>query len=287
MKTFKNEHKNFTLGVLSGGVLSWGFLSGVFLSGVYVRGGGFVQGGFCLRTRNKVQIYASSVKSPSAFQHVKRGGDTCWPRSAESSGKGCYRNLFPRSKSIHFHHLHHLEEGWGEKTSGRHARTESVCRVSSIQDGGYITAERYPLERRLHDKAGSSRCLLDYSSGSKIKDLFKIFLEGRALSGHMSTIRPLSISKVVHQDTLKPVIAFLRSLGIRLLIFLDDILIMADSPERAAEYTEIVIRVLESPGFVIKKKKSILKPTQTIPFLGFIVNSIKMLLLLPEGKLQK
>ena len=90
----------------------------------------------------------------------------------------------------------------GEKASSRHARTESVCRVSSIQDGGYMIAERYPLERRLHDKAGSSRPLLtDYSSWSKIKDLFKIFLEGHALSVHMSTIRPLSISKVVYQDT--------------------------------------------------------------------------------------
>ena len=39
-------------------------------------------------------------------------------------------------------------------------------------------------------------CLLDYSSRSKIKDLFKIFLEGRNLSVHMSTIWPLTISKV-------------------------------------------------------------------------------------------
>ena len=86
--------------------------------------------------------------------------------------------------------------------------------------------------------------------------------------------------------TLKPVIVFLRSMGIRLLIFLD-ILIMTDSLERAADHTEIVISVLESLGFVIKKKKSILKPTQTIPLLGFIVNSIKMLHLLPEEKLQR
>ena len=191
--------------------------------------------------------------------------------------------MFPKSKSIHFQHFHNLEEGWEEKASGKHTRTESVCRVSSIQDGGYITAERYPLERKLHDKAGSSRCLLDYSSGSKI---FKIFLEGHALSVHMFTIRPFPSARLFTK-TLKPVTAFLRSVGIRLLIFLDDILIMTDSPERAVEYTEIVIRVLESLGFVIKKKKSILKPTQTIPFLGFIVNSIKMLLLLPEEKLQK
>ena len=89
----------------------------------------------------------------------------------------------------------------GGEASGSHVRTESVCRLSSIQDGGYITSERYCLERRLHDKAGSSRCLLDYSSRSKIKDLFKIFLEGHALSVHMSTIWPLTISRVVHQDT--------------------------------------------------------------------------------------
>ena len=53
--------------------------------------------------------------------------------------------------------LHHPEEGWGEKASGRHARAKSVCSVSSIQDGGYIAVEGYPPERRLHDKAGPAR----------------------------------------------------------------------------------------------------------------------------------
>ena len=52
----------------------------------------------------------------------------------------------------------------------------------------------------IHDKAGSSRCLLDYSIKSKIKDLFEIFLEGCALSVHMASIWPLPISKIVHQD---------------------------------------------------------------------------------------
>ena len=45
-------------------------------------------------------------------------------------------------------------------------------------------------------------------------------------------------------STLKRVIAFLRSIKICLLIFLDDILIMADSPERPAEHTEVVISKL-------------------------------------------
>ena len=146
------------------------------------------------------EIKFKSMPTQSSFQHDKRGGETCRPGGAESSGEGCYRNLFPRSKLIHFQHFHHPKEGLGEKASDRHARTESVCRVSSSQDGGYIATERYPPESGLHDKAGSSRRLLDYSSRSKVKNLLKIVLEGRALSVHMSTIWPFTISKVVRQD---------------------------------------------------------------------------------------
>ena len=239
--------------------------------------------------RNKVQIYANSVTSLSSFQHVKGGGETCRPGGAESSGKGCYKNLFPRPKSIHFQHFHHPKEGWGgggEKASGRHARTESVCEdlpfkmedISQLKDilqrGDYMT------------KLDLQNAYLTIPLGPKSKIFSRFWWKGVL---YQFTCLPfgLSPSARLFTKTLKPVIAFLRSVGIRLLIFLDDILIMADSLERAAEHTEIVIRVLESSGFVIKKRKSILKPTQTILFLGFIVNSLKMLLLLPEEKLQK
>ena len=103
----------------------------------------------------------------------------------------------------------------------------------------------------------------------------------------MSTIRPLSISKVVYQDTeasdcLSKIHGYSST----------NLLRRHPHNGRFSEascraHTEIVVRVLESLGFVTKKKKSVLKPTQTILFLGFIVNSIKMLLLLPEEKLQK
>ena len=69
----------------------------------------------------------------------------------------------------------------------------------------------------------------------------------------MSSTRPLLSAKFFTM-ALKPMIAFLRSTGICLLIFLDDILIMVNSLERAAEQTEIVMRVLESLGFVIKNE---------------------------------
>ena len=83
-----------------------------------------------------------------------------------------------------------------------------------------------------------------------------------------SSIRPLSVSKLVHQD-----IDAHDGLS---KIYGDSSanLLRQHPPDRAAEDTEIVIRVLEYSGFMIKKRKSILKPTQIIPFLHFIVNSL-------------
>ena len=71
---------------------------------------------------------------PHTFSMAKEE-EICQPGGPESSDKGCYGHLFSRSESVHLHHFHYPEEGWGEKVSGRHVRTESVCRVSSIQDG--------------------------------------------------------------------------------------------------------------------------------------------------------
>ena len=72
---------------------------------------------------------------------------------------------------------------------------------------------------------------------------------------------------------MKPVIAFLRAMGIRLFIFLDDILIMASSYELAMQHTDLVIQVLTSLGFVINFPKSILIPSKVLAYLGFEVNS--------------
>ena len=79
--------------------------------------------------------------------------------------------------------------------------------------------------------------------------------------------------------------AFLRAMGIRLLIFLDDILIMANSHELAMQHTDLVIQVLTSLGFVINFPMSILIPSKVLPYLGFEVNSDLMKLFLPREKL--
>ena len=97
----------------------------------------------------------------------------------------------------------------------------------------------------------------------------------------------LSCAPWVFTKTLKPVVAQLRQLGIRLVVYIDDILIMAESRELAQENVIGLVFLLENLGFVINRDKSILEPTQEIEFLGFNVNSVNTELSLPSKKIKQ
>ena len=86
---------------------------------------------------------------------------------------------------------------------------------------------------------------------------------------------------------LRPVTAAMRRKGIRLLVYLDDILVMAEGRETLRRHLSEVAETLSKLGFVINTKKSIFEPTQEIEFLGFIVDSKTMHLLLPQEKVDK
>ena len=94
----------------------------------------------------------------------------------------------------------------------------------------------------------------------------------------------LNVAPRVFTKLLKPVVAWLRGQGIRLIIYLDDILIMASSVELVKQHKQITIRLLESLGFLINYDKSMLIPTQKIQFLGLLIDSTQMLFILPETK---
>lgn len=83
---------------------------------------------------------------------------------------------------------------------------------------------------------------------------------------------------------LKTVMAFLRRQGIRLVIYLDDILILNESKSGLVADINTVIDLLQSLGFLINREKSIIAPTQTIEYLGLIVDSTDPSFSLPSSK---
>ena len=87
--------------------------------------------------------------------------------------------------------------------------------------------------------------------------------------------------------TLRPAIALLRELGERLIAYIDDILILAESKEVVVDQVEALIYLLKCLGFIINEKKSITTSTQVIEFLGLTVDSVSMKLKLPSEKMKK
>ena len=97
----------------------------------------------------------------------------------------------------------------------------------------------------------------------------------------------LASEPLVFTKILRPVVALLRKQGVRLIIYLDDILIMAESVEFPKTHANLAVSLLVSLGFMINHKKTVLTPSQQLEFLGFTVNSVTMTLSLTHDKLRQ
>ena len=91
----------------------------------------------------------------------------------------------------------------------------------------------------------------------------------------------LSCAPWVFTKTMKAVVTILREKGVRLIIYIDDILVMAESETLLKDHTAGIIYLLENLGFVINLSKLLLESTKTIDFLRFRLDSTTMELKLP------
>ena len=91
----------------------------------------------------------------------------------------------------------------------------------------------------------------------------------------------------IFTKVLKPVAAFLRSKAIRVLIYLDDFLLLAATMEVAVKNTQLIVILLQSLDFKINLKKSLLIPTQVLTFPGLQIDSMCMMISFPAEKANK
>ena len=78
----------------------------------------------------------------------------------------------------------------------------------------------------------------------------------------------LNVAPRIFTKILKPVLAKLRSLGIKVHGYLDDWLIRGNSPQQVAQHVQVVTSLLTDLGWMISWEKSNLVPTQVFTFLG-------------------
>lgn len=97
----------------------------------------------------------------------------------------------------------------------------------------------------------------------------------------------LSSAPRIFTKLFKPVMAFLRSKGIRCSMYIDDVIVMANSKRACYKAANICRRLLTYIGFVIHLGKSVVIPTQSIEQLGFLWDSDNMLVSLTERRRSK
>ena len=96
----------------------------------------------------------------------------------------------------------------------------------------------------------------------------------------------LSCAPWAFTKVLKPVVAFLRSLGVHLIMYIDDILIIEKSPDEVRDHVEVPIALLEDLDFIVNIEKFVTTPSQQIEFLRLQVDTITMCLSLLGHKIK-
>ena len=81
--------------------------------------------------------------------------------------------------------------------------------------------------------------------------------------------------------------AYFRFLGFRVIIIIDDLILIASSYDECLQQLDVLKQTLCELGFTANVEKSQLVPVNEILYLGFMINSIAMRLQLPVVNLEK
>lgn len=82
-------------------------------------------------------------------------------------------------------------------------------------------------------------------------------------------------------------VAYLREIGCTIVTYLDDTLVVGTVARECKNSLDKVITLFRSLGFVVNLEKSQLNPSQSVRYLGFIINTIEMKLFLPQDKMER
>lgn len=99
-----------------------------------------------------------------------------------------------------------------------------------------------------------------------------------------SPVRPGYSSSYRYQAAC-PVVMELKSHGLCLIIYLDDILLMASSPDILKSQFQMLMQLLQELGFILNLKK--MSRSQLNQDFGLLVNSTTLSISLPEDKIPK
>jgi len=96
----------------------------------------------------------------------------------------------------------------------------------------------------------------------------------------------LKVAPFIFQSVMKAVTAQLRHLGIRVLVYIDDVLILHQDRNTAHRHAQIAVNLLDTLGFVVSQEKTDTTPLQQFLYLGLDYDTRAVTVSAPPSKLR-
>ena len=143
-------------------------------------------------------------------------------------------------------------------------RDRSSIRISTplwkfhiFQNGRDSDNEKPPVSGGLARENRSQGCILQYPDRCTLQEV-PVF-PGRSIGKlYQFNCLPFGLASApwVFTKTLRPVIALGRELGMRLVVYIDDILLMAESKEKARDQANGLVYLMNCLGFTVNREKT-------------------------------
>ncbi len=225
---------------------------------------------------NSVRFSTAALQRRDSHAGGPRAGSGYGTRSENPIKEGGHRGGPSSQEGIRVLQpvFHSSQEGWQVASDNRSASTEPLSQLKFKM----LTLRQVVLQIRSEDWFVTidlkdtyfhvsiipcHRKFLRFAFGGKAYQ-YRVLPFGLALS-------PCTFTKVVDA-----VLAPLRLQGIRILNYIDDWLILAQSEMEAERHRDVVLAQMKQLGLRLNAKKSVLSPVQRTTYLGVVWNSTTM-----------
>ena len=168
----------------------------------------------------------SSLKNSFDNSGQTPDGDKNYLHAGEGSHSRTLERRSPRRLPLK--HVSYSQKGRENETGDKLEKFKPICGDTTFQNGRHTHCERPHPTERLDDKNRSEGCLFHHSSNETPPKFLSYGIENRQFQFTCG----LSSAPWIFTKTLKPVIARLRELGVRLVIYLNDIVVLGKTPQR-------------------------------------------------------
>ena len=104
----------------------------------------------------------------------------------------------------------------------------------------------------------------------------------------MFTVLPFGLATAcfVFTKVLQPLVRYWRSMGMRMVLYIDDGIVAGKGLEEAKQFSGIVRDTLERAGLVVSDEKSVWEPVRVLQWLGFMIDLNRGIISVPREKIE-